>query len=315
MLERISKLDKYIQEYISLGIKVGLFNDNNLDRVVSRLERVRFSSNNYLSGDAHSNPIRDQNNVRKSYGIDVQINEKKTKNSGKYYFEDEVVFHELTHCINGIYENWFENLSLWFDFDKILKKNFNVEDDAIEQLSSNAQYRQKAYAWEVLDEFVAQYVAQMLVNAKYGKNVYRFENKVIRQSDPLLSVYTDFNDYHEFYEIVLNFIKPIYGNDVNRFISDSLDDTVINKIFSSYVGKNNGFNSLYCILGEMGNIGFAVASRNFTKEQCATDRDMIARNPKNFFKHYNNCLSLIDDVLHENLVIPGVAGHFGNSSN
>ena len=217
MLERISKLDKYIQEYISLGIKVGLFNDNNLDRVVSRLERVRFSSNNYLSGDAHSNPIRDQNNLRKSYGIDVQINEKKTKNSGKYYFEDEVVFHELTHCINGIYENWFENLSLWFDFDKILKKNFNVEDDAIEQLSSNTQYRQKAYAWEVLDEFVAQYVAQMLVNAKYGKNVYRFENKVIRQSDPLLSVYTDFNDYHEFYEIVLNFIKPIYGNDVNRF--------------------------------------------------------------------------------------------------
>ena len=133
MQERIGKLDIKIQEYIKLGLKIGFFNNENIERVITRLERVKFSIDNNCSGDAQTTPIRDPENLRISNGLDVRINEFKTKNSGKFYFEDEVIFHELSHCVNGLYENWFENLSLYFDFDKIFFERFNDKQERIEE--------------------------------------------------------------------------------------------------------------------------------------------------------------------------------------
>ena len=302
MKDRIMKLDKNIQEYIGLGLRAGLFNKNNLERIVSRLERVNFSVDNNNPGDAQTEPIRDRNNPRISYGL----------NSESYYFKDEVLFHELTHCINGIYENFMENLSLWFDLDKMFENNFSVKSDAIESMANDPNYRQKSYSWLILDEFVAQYVAQLLVETKYNKKIYVNESKIIRQSNPPINVNNNFADYHEFYDIVINFIKPIYGNDLNKFIVDSLDSTVINKIFNYYKNETSGFAKLYSLLGEMGNIGFAVASSNFTEAQRATDYDMIARDPYNFYLHYNKVLELINIILDKKTYIPGVEGDFGN---
>lgn len=305
------KLDKNIQEYIGLGLRAGLFNKNNLERIVSRLERVNFSVDNNNPGDAQTEPIRDRNNPRISYGLNVKMNERRTLNSGRYYFKDEVLFHELTHCINGIYENFMENLSLWFDLDKMFENNFSVKSDAIESMANDPNYRQKSYSWLVLDEFVAQYVAQLLVEIKYNKKIYVNESKLIRQSNPSINVNNNFADYHEFYDIVINFIKPIYGNDLNKFIADSLDSTVINKIFSYYKNEPSGFVKLYSLLGEMGNIGFAVASPNFTEVQRATDYDMIARDSHNFYLHYNEVLKIINIILDRKSYIPGIEGNFG----
>ena len=64
MKDRIMKLDKNIQEYIGLGLRAGLFNKNNLERIVSRLERVNFFVDNNNPGDAQTEPIRDRNNPR-----------------------------------------------------------------------------------------------------------------------------------------------------------------------------------------------------------------------------------------------------------
>lgn len=311
MKDRIMKLDKNIQEYIGLGLRAGLFNKNNLERIVSRLERVNFSVDNNNPGDAQTEPIRDRNNPRISYGLNVKMNERRTLNSGRYYFKDEVLFHELTHCINGIYENFMENLSLWFDLDKMFENNFSVKSDAIESMANDPNYRQKSYSWLVLDEFVAQYVAQLLVETKYNKKIYVNESKLIRQSNPSINVNNNFADYHEFYDIVINFIKPIYGNDLNKFIADSLDSTVINKIFSYYKNEPSGFVKLYSLLGEMGNIGFAVASPNFTEVQRATDYDMIARDSHNFYLHYNEVLKIINIILDRKSYIPGIEGNFG----
>ncbi len=239
------------------------------------------------------------------------MNERRTLNSGRYYFKDEVLFHELTHCINGIYENFMENLSLWLDLDKMFENNFSVKSDAIESMANDPNYRQKSYSWLVLDEFVAQYVAQLLVEIKYNKKIYVNESKLIRQSNPSINVNNNFADYHEFYDIVINFIKPIYGNDLNKFIADSLDSTVINKIFSYYKNEPSGFVKLYSLLGEMGNIGFAVASPNFTEVQRATDYDMIARDSHNFYLHYNEVLKIINIILDRKSYIPGIEGNFG----
>ena len=311
MLNRISKLDKNIQEYISLGVKIGLFNEKNIERIVSRLERVNFSIDNNNPGDAQTEPIRDKQNVRKSHGILVKINEEKTLKSGKYYFKDEVMFHELTHCINGIYENFMENLSLWFDFDKIMKSEFSVKEDVIEEMSKDKNYRQRSYAWMMLDEFVAQYVSQLMVEKKYNKKIYNEENKTIKQANPQINVINSFSDYYEFYDIVINFIKPIYGDNINNFIIDSLDETVIDKIFEYYKNEMSGFEKLYSLLGRMGNIGFAVGSRNFTPQQKASDSDMTARDPHNFYINYYKTLDIIKMVVDKKPIL-GIEGNFGN---
>ena len=310
MQERIGKLDIKIQEYIKLGLKTGFFNNENIERVITRLERVKFSIDNNCSGDAQTTPIRDPENLRISNGLDVRINEFKTKNSGKFYFEDEVIFHELSHCVNGLYENWFENLSLYFDFDKIFFERFNVKQERIEELSSNPNYRQRAYAWLMLDEFGAQFISQKMVEEKYGRKIYLVSLKPITQSNPILYVNSNFADYHEFYELVINFIKPIYGDNVEQFVKDSLDDTSINKIFDFYSSRTNGCLALYSLLGEMGNIGFAVSSRNFTESQKSSDNDMIARDPTNFQTHYSTSLDIINNVLNNKTFIPGIQGNF-----
>ena len=79
---RIANLDKKIQEYIDQGRKIGIFNDKNIERVVSRLERVRISVDNSLSGDARIDSDRDKNI------LDIKINEnniQQAKNEGKLF--------------------------------------------------------------------------------------------------------------------------------------------------------------------------------------------------------------------------------------
>ena len=47
-----------MQEYVYLGTKIGLFNNLNIERVVSRLERVEIGINNNMNSYSHTLPIR-----------------------------------------------------------------------------------------------------------------------------------------------------------------------------------------------------------------------------------------------------------------
>lgn len=312
MKERIDKLDKKIQEYIYIGYKAGIFNDDNIERVVSRLERVKFSIDNNNPGDAQTSPIRDEKDYTMSYGLDVKINEKRINAKGQYFFEDEVIFHELTHCINGIYENWFENLSLWSYFDKKFDEYFPGNQKKIESYSNNPEFRQKGYGWLVLDEFISQYISQKMVEAKYGKKIYFDKERIINETIPKIKINSNLNDYWEFTNVVKSFVKTIYGDcDLDSFCIEAIKPDIINTIFQTYQKKENGLECLYYLLGEMGNIGFAVSSRNFTPEQVASDKDMMARDPNRLYKYYNQCTSISNDFLNSRTVVPGVLGHFG----
>ena len=76
---RIRKLHPKMQEYVYLGTKVGLFNNLNIERVVSRLERVEIEINNNMNSYAHTLPIRieDENGNYVSKGINIDINKDK----------------------------------------------------------------------------------------------------------------------------------------------------------------------------------------------------------------------------------------------
>ena len=140
---RIRKLHPKMQEYVYLGTKVGLFNNLNIERVVSRLERVEIGINNNMNSYAHTLPIRieDENGNYVSKGINIDINKDKVDSKirqGLFYFEDEILFHEFSHTVNGIYEEWFEKLMLGYDVDEKFISTSPIKEDMIKNLSSNS---------------------------------------------------------------------------------------------------------------------------------------------------------------------------------
>lgn len=310
---RIRKLHPKMQEYVYLGTKVGLFNNLNIERVVSRLERVEIGINNNMNSYAHTFPIRteDENENYVSKGINIDINKDKVDykiRQGLFYFEDEILFHEFSHAVNGIYEEWFEKLMLGYDVDEKFISTSPIKEDMIKNLSSNPEFRQIKYAGILLDDFVSQTIAQKMINYKYERNIYPDRERIFELSEPPIKCNCSLNGCWQFENVAKKFIESMYGVcDVDQFCIDAIDKGIINKIFSKYMKRKRGFIDLYKILGYMGNVSFSVISKNLDEYTKATDRDMAARNPKKLF----HSIKELNGILDKNAEIEKVKMGFG----
>lgn len=305
---RIANLDKKIQEYIDQGRKIGIFNDKNIERVVSRLERVRISVDNSLSGDARIDSDRDKNI------LDIKINEnniQQAKNDGKDYFEDEVLFHEFTHAISSLYENTIETGDAYKFKKNFLKesekedyvddfsyiKDYMSEDEKkkFDQYVNNDNLHLAGYGWILLDEFVAQTIAQKMVKSKYeDKSIYPLKAYESELSNPTYRFYSDLADYEVFTPFATKFIESMYGTkDIENFCKDSLDTDFINKVFEQFQKRPDGLEHLYKMLGGMGNIYFA----DQVKKGHVTDNKLNERDPKHYSVNRDNIYASIKDFM------------------
>ena len=211
---RIRKLHPKMQEYVYLGTKVGLFNNLNIERVVSRLERVEIGINNNMNSYAHTLPIRieDENGNYVSKGINIDINKDKVDSKirqGLFYFEDEILFHEFSHAVNGIYEEWFEKLMLGYDVDEKFISTSPIKEDMIKNLSSNPEFRQIKYAGILLDDFVSQTIAQKMINYKYERNIYPDRERIFELSEPPIKCNCSLNGCWQFENVAKKFIESM----------------------------------------------------------------------------------------------------------
>lgn len=307
---RISKLNEKMQEYIEQGKKIGIIDENNIERVVSRLERVIFSVDNNIVGDAYTTVNRDKKN------IEIRINENKmeqAKNDGKFYFEDEVLFHEFTHAINNIYENVIETGDA-FKF----KKNYLTEiekDDYVDDYNFIKDYMSEdekkkfdsyvnddnlklaGYGWTVLDEFVAQSIAQKMVTNKYKDNgIYPIKPHNAKISNPEYRFYTDLADYEVFAPFATKFIESMYGSvDITKFCKESLDSNFVEKVFEEFKNRPEGLEHLYKMLGNMGNIYFSdgIQKGHMDEEQInRRDPNRFSENKDNIYKSINDFMDI-----------------------
>ena len=213
--KRVNKLHPTMQEYINYGLALGFFNSKNIERVIGRLEKVTFVVDNTIPGDAQTIPIRDG-----SGRIIIKQNEERMYAKNREpYFADEVLFHEFTHVTNGLYESWFQSLDSWNMKRKIQTFMNDKEKERFSHYSDKPEYRQAGYGWGLLDDFVAQYVAQSMVEEKYKrKDIYPLKSDTYNACDPAIPYTSNLADYPIYTPFTEKFVEALYGKtDLKRY--------------------------------------------------------------------------------------------------
>ena len=290
---RINKLHPKMQEYIKYGINLGFFNAKNIERVIERLENATFEVDNTIPGDAQTIPIRDG-----SGKTIIKQNEKRMYAKNRQpYFADEVLFHEFTHVTNGLYESWFQSLDSWNIKRKIQTFMSDNEKKRFSHYSENPEYRQAGYGWGLLDEFVAQYVAQSMVEEKYNReDIYPSRKENYTACYPAIAYVSNLADYSIYTPFAKKFVEALYGRtDLKRFCIEAFDKNIVDNIIKVYSSRKNGLENLYKMLGYMGNIDFAENARvgHFDAGTLSQDRDYSARNPKKLYQSMTELNSLL----------------------
>lgn len=291
---RINKLHPKMQEYIKYGIDLGFFNTKNIERVIERLENVTFEIDNTIPGDAQTIPIRDGSGKT----IIKQNEQRMYAKNRKPYFADEVLFHEFTHVTNGLYESWFQSLDSWNMKRKMQTFMNDNEKERFSHYSEKSEYRQAGYGWGLLDDFVAQYVAQSIVVEKYkNTDIYPLKIETYKACDPAITYTSDLADYPIYTPFTKKFVEALYGRtDLKRFCMEAFDKNIVDKIIKAYSFRKDGLENLYKMLGYMGNIDFAENARvrHFDEGTLSQDKDYSARDPKKLYQSMIELNSLLE---------------------
>ncbi len=270
-------LDKKIDEYIELGIKIGLIDNSNLGEIKAKLRNITIVKDYSLSGDAEA-IIENGKNM-------IKINPNKFVGKEEYFL-DEVLFHEFTHFANEIHNDLYAS-----NDNKIMTfKNKYL------QISANDEFAQyPEWGAILLDEAIAQKVAQTMVEAKYGKKIYNlkpYQSKIFGES---VKMYSTFSDYPEFERVAENFSKSVIGRSGLLGLAKlSMKKVCIDKIFSKYAEQSRGAEKLYKILGYMGNIAIAdyASKGHFTLRNSEKLREK-----ENVVKSYHQANEIIENIL------------------
>lgn len=212
---------------------------------------------------------------------------------GQYYF-DEVLFHEFSHFINSFHDAIYgENR---FDIGDCIQNKMSpftnyellVEGDEL-------LYNQDPYLGVImLDEFIAQYIAQNLVKAKFKKmnkeekKQYVFDNELTDYQtrlyetnicEPPTQVITSFATYPEFDMFARNFLME-YDFIPYEFALKSLNPNFLKEFINSLDSKSA--EKLYVDLCYLGIIKERCYILKGFKEE--TDQKDPANDPKKVYK-------------------------------
>ena len=271
----------FVGEYLRLGLETNILDRDNIDTLYSRISGTKIKVDNSITGDA---VVKFEND-----GYTIYINEEKCKNKGEYFI-DEVIFHELSHLVNEVHRDLFE-----YKYSRI--KDFEKQKSYI--ADGNDLVRYPTWGMILIDESIAQYTAQLLVNRKYGGNIYPEYFYETPLTDPKVYLKTIFADYPEAHKFADKFARTIYSGDSALFklCKDSYRDTFIENMFIKYNFRENGMNDLYEILGYMGNILIAdYASKghfSFKGSEINKDKKMVLQS-------MSKALFKTDTIIEEN---------------
>ena len=311
IMMKAKKLHPKIQEYIKYGIELGFFYTDNIEDVIGRLENVQFGVDNTIPGDAQTIPLRDG-----SGRIIIKQNEKRMyAQDKKPYFADEVLFHEFTHATNGIYKSWFQSLDSWDMKKKIQIFMTESEKAEFDIYGNRAEFRQAGYGWGLLDDYISQYVAQSMVEAKYKReNIYPEKFEMYQACRPQMGYKSNLADYPIYTPFAQKFVEALTGKqNIKEFCVDAFKPGIVDTIIDKFSKRKNGLENLYKILGYMGNIDFAENARlgHFGPETLKQDSDNSARNPEKLYQSMAQVNKLLDFEIERAKIGVGFGGTSG----
>lgn len=285
----IQYMNKKIREYFELGVKTGLFDINQIDDLYERVKDVEIKENNLLTGDAQA-VVQNGKNV-------ILINSERCRNKSDY-FMDEVIFHELTHFINEIHRDIYINRT-----KKVLKFKNTYSYIA----SNNQLLKYPEWGAILLDESIAQKTAQIMVEEKYNRKIYKTEGYRTKLTEPQVVLMTDFADYPEYCKFATKFAQTVYGgeNALNELCKSSFKGDCLDEIFEAYKCKKDGIKDLYEILGYMGNIAIADYA---SKGHFVVPNSEENRNKQNVLRSMATVNMKLDDLIKRNADFPSAPG-------
>ena len=233
-----------ISEYLNLLQKYGyILDNNNLKKFEKELNSLIIKRVYNVSGNAKVND--------KELSICYENIEVGMKKRGEYYL-DEVLFHEFSHVINAFHKSIYgkEKFNVYDYFDNRMKYN-TIE--LLEKHDELLNYQDPCLGIVLLDEFIAQYIAQDLILKKYNgfvsnisKKIYSNDSNMSMYKDklytskicePPIVIETKFSCYPEFYSCGEKIINK-YGYSVDNFIKSSLIHDNSKYILESVDNKN-----------------------------------------------------------------------------
>lgn len=240
--EEYEKLDKRIQEYIKHCVELGVINNENMGYMLDRLSRTKIVmvENAPYGGRTYS----------KNEDIIVEICYKKLEEEAREFgrnieeYIDENIFHELTHASS-------------LDENEIQEKIRQI----VEEPNVFPYILERGY--EIINEYIAQSLAQKMVAAKYEKTYTKEHKKFVYNENGFLPENESFSYeydsdlfwYGELEEFAMKFIESVYGTrDANSLYVDHFNGSVIDKAIKNYSHKKDGIHNLYRLFGNMSNI-------------------------------------------------------------
>ena len=286
-------IHKKIDEYIMGLYKTGLVTDRNLLNEYSKqLHGLRIREIFDAPGDARITPNGFLEYCKENIYLQMMRN-------GEYYI-DEVLFHEFSHVINSFHKSLRGPNSFMIE-EAIEEKMDNFTTADLLREEDKILYNQDpCFGVILLDEFVAQSVAQELVIAKYnefskvnqrrytknGLNAYQERPYTTRISEPPYALTTSLGDYQEFDLPARRFIDKHLHISYREFVKRAINYDLLRNMISNldYEEAEEMYNDL-CY---MGLIDQALANhRGFIK---VTDPKDPVSNPKNIYKAFERVL-------------------------
>lgn len=248
-------IKRKIDEYLVLLKYNGYIKDNNYYEISKKFRSLKIKRIYNAPGDA------------KIDGTTLMIcNENIEHNmqlKGEYYL-DEVLFHEFSHFINSFHNSIY-------GYEKVIIRDYiqkNMDNfttiEVLEEGDKNLYNQDPYLGILLLDEFIAQSIAQKLILYKLGnldsssKEKYVFDiclreykPRYITTNicEPPITIQTSLATYPEFYIFSVKFLNK-YGFNVDDFIKESINPNFVKK-FINKVDKEK-MSELYidlCYLG------------------------------------------------------------------
>ena len=213
--------EERINEYISLGLKTGLFNHDQESTIKSRLSKaeVRIVDKETLP---KVSTISNSNGGRVIIINSNLCGEKEA---------DEEIYKIFSHMVNDVNRDLFV-----YSHSKFVELKERFRSDYIDK----PLLRYPEWGGILLDNAISEYSSKLMMNEKYG-----LEGKELED-------YSKNNEYviaNYFSKTLFSGKKPLY-----KLCKTAYNDIAVDTIYSKYSERENGLNDLYEILSYMGNI-------------------------------------------------------------
>lgn len=280
-------LNKRKDDFLFYGQRIGLFDEYEAHRIKNNVfDRITIVEDYTLVGESQLVQNNDGSKI-------LRINPNYLMNKTEYYI-DELIFHELFHAASEINK---EISKINADnqrgyYDRPVGRIVPFEERVLNKghRSPNNLNQYPGWGFLLLDEALAQYTAQALVEVKLSKKIYSTHQSSSRIYPSYHTFSTSLAFYGEYEEPATCFSKLIVGNrGLLALASLSLNNEFLDTVFDRVSDED----TLYDILGYMGDIGIAVyADQGHINE--VPQNSVQNRRPSNVLNSFQALKSITD---------------------